>query len=84
MKYNIELGTYRSTRKSIVKNIFLWYNIMEKILKKIWNLYLLAVADSYLPLCVFIKGVGKMLELEDNLKELQSLKSKIESLGESL
>lgn len=42
------------------------------------------MADYYLPLCVFIKGVGKMLELEDNLKELQSLKSKIESLGESL
>lgn len=40
------------------------------------------MADYYLPLCVFIKGVDKMLELEDNLKELQNLKSKIESLGE--
>lgn len=43
-----------------------------------------AVADYYLPLCVFIKGVDKMLELENNLKELQNLKFKIESLGESL
>lgn len=42
------------------------------------------MADYYLPLYVFIKGVDKMIELEDNLKELQSLKSKIESLGESL
>ena len=42
------------------------------------------MADYYMPLCDFIKGVDKMLELEDNLKELQSLKSKIESLGESL
>lgn len=33
---------------------------------------------------MFIKEMIFLLELEDNLKELKTLKSKLESLGESL